>query len=228
MGDYNINIHLDLHSATAPLTCLLYSYSMLPVINWSTKISQRSATLKDNIFINNIDPIDKDRHGILVTDNMDHFPVNYINSCQTQVGSNEHICKLLSWQNPAFQKARLLKRIGLKCICNLTIFNAHSLCFTQGLLICLGNIFLNGKLNWHIMIVSLSLLLPSNNVCIARYHHWALSQRFPRGSCIPGCKLFFNNTTFSLKKNKSGFSIILAKSASKIFTQIFRRLILPK
>ena len=95
MGDYNINIlNYDSHSETAQFVDLLYSYALLPLINRPTRISQGSATLINNIFTNNIDTIDKDRQGILVTDITDHFPVFYINSCHKQIGSNElHICR---------------------------------------------------------------------------------------------------------------------------------------
>ena len=109
MGDYNINIlNYDSHSATAQFVDLLYSYALLPLINRPTRISQSSATLIDNIFTNNIDTIDKDRQGILVTDITDHFPVFYINSCHKQIRSNElHICRRnFCYDNKlAFQRA---------------------------------------------------------------------------------------------------------------------------
>ena len=109
MGDYDINIlNYDSHSATAQFVDLLYSYALLPLINRPTRSSQSSATLIDNIFTNNIDIIDEDRQGILVTDITDHFPVFYINSCHKQIGSNElHICRRnFCYDNKlAFQRA---------------------------------------------------------------------------------------------------------------------------
>ena len=92
LGDYNENIlNYQSHSSTAQCVDLLYSHATLPLINRPTRIYQNSATLIDNIFTNNINTIEKDQQGIVVTDNI---PVFYVNSCHKQLITNDlYICR---------------------------------------------------------------------------------------------------------------------------------------
>ena len=81
---------------------------MLPLINRPTRISQNSATLIDNIFTNNINTIEKDQQGILVTDITDRFPVFCVSSCHKQLMPNDsYICRRNYCYNNklAFQRA---------------------------------------------------------------------------------------------------------------------------
>ena len=53
MGDYNINLlNNDKHTPTSDFVELMHSYSFLSLINHPTRITETSATLIDNIFVN--------------------------------------------------------------------------------------------------------------------------------------------------------------------------------
>ena len=80
MGDYNINIlNNEVHSQTSDFIDLMYSYSLVPLINRPTRITNNSATLIDNIFSNNLHDLHKSTQTILVTDISDHLPIIHIN-----------------------------------------------------------------------------------------------------------------------------------------------------
>ena len=73
MGDYNINpLYHDKHGPTS--VELMHSYSFLSLINRPTRITETSATLIDNIFVNCCD-LDRSFQCILVTDISDHLPI---------------------------------------------------------------------------------------------------------------------------------------------------------
>lgn len=75
MGDFNINLLNDKsHKTTTNFVDMMFSYSFLPMINRPTRFSNRSATLIDNIFCNNIHDI-LPISGVLYTDISDHLPV---------------------------------------------------------------------------------------------------------------------------------------------------------
>lgn len=74
-GDYNINLlNSDSHIPTAEFIELLFTFSYFPCINKPTRISSTSATIIDNIFVNNIHSKIMTA-GILATDVSDHCPV---------------------------------------------------------------------------------------------------------------------------------------------------------
>ena len=80
LGDFNLNLlNSDKHPPTDDFINIMFSYSFVPVINKPTRISNKSATLIDNIFVNDIDAAHF-FHGILFTDISDHFPLFYIDS----------------------------------------------------------------------------------------------------------------------------------------------------
>ncbi len=55
MGDYNINLlNGNTHNATSEFINALYCQSVYPLINKQTRITKFSATIIDNIHINNI------------------------------------------------------------------------------------------------------------------------------------------------------------------------------
>ena len=75
MGDYNINLlNYDKHGPTSDFVELMYSYSFSSLINRPTRITEISATLIDNIFVNCCD-LDRSFQCILVTDISDHLPI---------------------------------------------------------------------------------------------------------------------------------------------------------
>ena len=80
IDDYNINIlNNEFHSQTSDFIDLLYSYSLVPLINRPTRITNNSATLIDNKFRNNLHDLHKSTQAILVTDISDHLPIIHIN-----------------------------------------------------------------------------------------------------------------------------------------------------
>ena len=94
-GDYDINslnIIIHLHFPSSEFLESLFSYSLYPLINRPTRITQNSATLIYNIFSNALN--DHLFTGILYTDISDHFPIFEIDNDQ----SNE--------ENPNYIQAR--------------------------------------------------------------------------------------------------------------------------
>ena len=78
MGDTNINVlNHTTHKETSDYLDLMYSYSLVPVINRPTRITCNSATLIDHIFTSNFNAASL-YQGILVTDISDHYPVFHI------------------------------------------------------------------------------------------------------------------------------------------------------
>ena len=54
MGDYNVNVlNVESHNITAEFIEMIYSFSMLPVINRPTRVKGNSVSLIDNIYCNN-------------------------------------------------------------------------------------------------------------------------------------------------------------------------------
>ena len=72
-GDFNIDLlKIDTHVPTAEFVYRLFSLSLSPVITKPTRVTDQSATLIDNIFVDN--SLDY-RAGILLSDISDHFPI---------------------------------------------------------------------------------------------------------------------------------------------------------
>lgn len=77
-GDFNINLlNVDSHIPTEEFLELMYSFSFFPMINRPTRVTNLSATLIDNIWINELN--EKLTSGIFYTDITDHFPMFSIN-----------------------------------------------------------------------------------------------------------------------------------------------------
>ena len=75
--DYNINLlNYSSHSLTSDFVDLMHSYSFISLINRPTRITENSAPLIDNIFVNK--PNLSSFQAILVTDISDHLPLIYI------------------------------------------------------------------------------------------------------------------------------------------------------
>lgn len=74
-GDYNINLlNSDTHIPSAEFAELFFSHSFFPSINKPTRVSSTTATIIDNIFINNIHS-NSVTAGILAADISDHCPI---------------------------------------------------------------------------------------------------------------------------------------------------------
>ena len=74
---YNINLlNYSGHSLTSDFVDLMHSYSFISLINRPTRITENSAPLIDNIFVNK--PNLSSFQAILVTDISDHLPLIYI------------------------------------------------------------------------------------------------------------------------------------------------------
>ena len=79
MGDFNLNlINFQHHQTTGEFLDGLYSNMFLPLITRPSRITCHTATLIDNIFLN--DFFDRSRSGLLISDISDHLPVFSIHS----------------------------------------------------------------------------------------------------------------------------------------------------
>lgn len=75
LGDYNINLlRTDDHLDTSNFVDLMYSYMYIPLITKPSRITEKSATLIDNVFTNAIHDTGIIQ-GLLYTDISDHLPV---------------------------------------------------------------------------------------------------------------------------------------------------------
>jgi len=73
-GDFNLNlINQDKHAPTAEFFNNLTSYSFLPVIHNPTRVTDTSATLLDNIFINTT--LYKMSSAVVYSSISDHLPI---------------------------------------------------------------------------------------------------------------------------------------------------------
>ena len=79
LGDYNINLlNTDKHAASQDFVDILFSHSFFPTITKPTRVTDKSATLIDNIFYNNYVQNTSSLTGILYTGISDHFPIFHI------------------------------------------------------------------------------------------------------------------------------------------------------
>ena len=79
MGDYNINIlNYDKHTETTFFVDMLHANPFVSLINRPTRVTNRSATLIDNIFTNCFANIKNTFQCIIYTDVSDHFPIVHI------------------------------------------------------------------------------------------------------------------------------------------------------
>ena len=79
LGDYNINLlNVDAHAASQDFVDIMFSHFFFPAITKSTRVTEKSATLIDNIFHNCYSEVSNSFSGILYTDVSDHFPVYHI------------------------------------------------------------------------------------------------------------------------------------------------------
>ena len=80
MGDYNINLlKHDSHPHTNDFLNIMYSNNFIHVITRPTRKNDKSGTLIDNIFTNNLIEINHSIQGLFKTDISDHLPIFMIN-----------------------------------------------------------------------------------------------------------------------------------------------------
>ncbi len=96
MGDGNIDL-LKLVSCDFGSRFLeqLLTSSYIPLVLKPTRITQRTATLIDNIFSNDIEVIDSSSNGITFSDISDHLPVVHVRNFETltETIQNEYVFK---------------------------------------------------------------------------------------------------------------------------------------
>jgi hypothetical protein len=88
LGDFNINLlNVESHVGSSEFLELMYSNTLLPLINRPTRITEKSASIIDNIFCNELQNVQL-LNGIFITDLTDHYPTftlcNRILSKETQ------------------------------------------------------------------------------------------------------------------------------------------------
>ena len=87
MGDFNIDLLKDdSHKPTHEYLNLVYSYSFMPTIYKPTRITESSATIIDNILVNEL----TGNSAILVTDVSDHLPTVFVEKRGLKVKRNEN------------------------------------------------------------------------------------------------------------------------------------------
>jgi hypothetical protein len=102
MGDYNINLlNTDSHVPTAEFVELMFANHFTPLINKPTRVTERSATLIDNVYCNQANH--ESLQGILITDITDHYPIFNIvtefsvcvkrNIVKKRIYKKESLCK---------------------------------------------------------------------------------------------------------------------------------------
>ena len=82
MGDFNVNLmNYQHHQLTGQFLDGMYSNMFFPLITRPSRITSHTATLIDNIFVNNF--FERSRSGLIFTDISDHLPVFSIHSDTT-------------------------------------------------------------------------------------------------------------------------------------------------
>ena len=90
-GDYNLNLlNAEKHTYTNEFIDVLFMNYFVPLIDKPTRIREKSATLIDNIFTNNVD--NNCFQGILYTDISDHLPI----FCFPESKKDENVPKFIT------------------------------------------------------------------------------------------------------------------------------------
>ena len=131
-GDYNINLlNIDKHDPSSELLESLFYYSLYPLINRPTRLTQNSAILIDNIFSNAL----KDHlfTGSLYTDISDHFPIFVINHDQSKEDSPKYIqARQYSQNNISLIQAKWMRMISQMSWAIIT-HSKHSRCSSKNI-----------------------------------------------------------------------------------------------
>ena len=90
-GDFNIDLlKCSKHTATNSFFDTMLLYSLVPTIIKPSRITADSATLINNIYINNLDIAENIIPGILYTDISDHLPVFIIQYSTNKITRKKH------------------------------------------------------------------------------------------------------------------------------------------
>ena len=77
-GDFNMNLlDFEQNKKVQNFLNILFSHSMMPVINKQTRVTKNTATAIDHIFINSVTTA-KFKTGIIKSDISDHFPIFFV------------------------------------------------------------------------------------------------------------------------------------------------------
>ena len=103
MGDYNIDLlKHSTHNPTSEFLDLMFSNSFIPLINKPTRVTQKTATLIDNIFTNIYIYKNENKYltGILTTDISDHYIIFHIAPLQFRQQKEHHqLIRLINSSN---------------------------------------------------------------------------------------------------------------------------------
>ena len=92
LGDYDISLlNSDCHGPTHEFANLMYSCSLFPCFKKPTRATSKTASLRDNIFCNDIVENQDVFIGILYMDISDHFPIFYIEKATANKYSQESL-----------------------------------------------------------------------------------------------------------------------------------------
>ena len=72
MGDFNIDLNVDDRHSRQFIN-MMFSYSLIPAINLSTWVTENSATLTGNIFVNTKQNVRYFRPRVIINDISDNF-----------------------------------------------------------------------------------------------------------------------------------------------------------
>ena len=76
IGDYCLDLlKHESYPQTSELLDIMYSNDFIPVITWPTRRKDKSGTLIDNIFTNNLVEINHSIQGLFKTGKSDHLPI---------------------------------------------------------------------------------------------------------------------------------------------------------
>ena len=99
MGDFNVNLmNYQHHQLTGQFLDGMYSNMFFPLITRPSRITSQTATLIDNIFVNNF--FERSRSGLIFTDISDHLPVFSIHSDTTLVNRHRQDPVFIRDKNP--------------------------------------------------------------------------------------------------------------------------------
>ena len=99
MGDFNVNlISYQNHHLTGQFLDRMYCNMFFPLITRPSRITSHTATLIDNIFVNNF--FERSRSGLLFTGISDHLPFFSIHSDNTPVSQSRQDPLFIRDKNP--------------------------------------------------------------------------------------------------------------------------------
>ena len=111
MGDTNIDLlNIENYAPAQEFLDLMMANSIVPTITKPTRVTQRSATLIDNIFCGSIFQTDKLFNGILYTDITDHFPVFHIDFSTQTPNDRQYIQKRIYSDDNISRFVQLLRQ----------------------------------------------------------------------------------------------------------------------